>query len=103
MPAIYIHSASFNSATTSAPSVPGKTLAWRLGLKRKALKVFTPVPTTAPRTMVGLKLDCALVSLEVAQDSRREIPCGAFNIGCALLSLDAAQGQKETSHRVMRL
>ncbi|EPS95203.1 hypothetical protein FOMPIDRAFT_1054370 [Fomitopsis schrenkii] len=72
MHAIYIHSASFDPAASSAPSVPGKTLARRLGLKRKAPKASTPVPASVPRIMAGLRLDCALVSLEVAQ-GRKEI------------------------------
>ncbi|EPS95219.1 hypothetical protein FOMPIDRAFT_1054383 [Fomitopsis schrenkii] len=48
--------------------------------------------------MAGLELDCALVSLEVAQGPRREILCDAFDIGCTLVSLDVAQGRKEISH-----
>ena len=103
MPAIYIHAAAFDPAASSVPSAPGKILARRLGLAKKTKKVASsPVPAPVPRTMAGLKLDCALVSLEVAQDRRRELPCGAFDIGCALVSLDVAQGRKEISHRVLR-
>ena len=103
MPAIYIHAAAFDPAASSVPSAPGKILARRLGLARKTKKVASaPVPAPVPRTMAGLKLDYALLSLEVAQDRRRELPCGAFDIGCALVSLDVAQGRKEISHRVLR-
>ena len=104
-PAVYIHSAAFDPAVHAAPSVHGKILARRLGLKRKATKTAkasSPVPAPVPRTMAGLKLDCTLVSLEAAQGRRRELPCGAFDIGCALVSLDVAQGRKEISHRVLR-
>ena len=104
MPAIYIHAAAFDPAASSVPSAPGKILARRLGLARKTKKVASaPVPAPVPRTMAGLKLDYALLSLEVAQDRRRELPCGAFDIGCALVSLDVAQGRKEISHCVLRL
>ena len=103
---VYTHSASFDPAVHSCSSIPRKTLAQRLGLKgRKAAKgaAADPVTAYAPRTMGGLKLECALVSLDVARERQREVPCGAFDIGCGLVSLDVARGTKEISHRALRL
>ncbi|KAH9928828.1 uncharacterized protein B0H18DRAFT_1117659 [Fomitopsis serialis] len=105
MSPIHIHSASLDPAVHPGYCIPRKTLAQRLGLKGKKgakRRASAPVPAPAPRTMGDLKLECALVSLDVAKERQREVPCGAFDIGCTLISLDVARGAKEISHRALR-